>query len=110
MNTQTCTTQDIVTSVVGVTYEGRQAVVLKLLMGEEVFLSRDPLNPYDRNAIKVVNQHGQQIGFIARELASGLAASFDRYGKPVSARVTYLSGGSHGYSAGVMIRFQVPSA
>jgi len=110
MHTQTCTTQDIVTSVVGVTYDGRQAVVLRLVMGEEVFLSRDPLNPYDRNAIKVANQHGRQIGFIARELASGLAARFDRYGKPVSARVTYLSGGSHGYSAGVMIRFQVPSA
>jgi single-stranded-DNA-specific exonuclease len=110
MNTQTCTTQDIVTSVVGVTYDGRQAVVLKLVMGEEVFLLRDPLNPYDRNAIKVTNQHGQQLGFIARDLASGLAAGFDRYGKPVSARVTYLSGGCHGYSAGVQIRFQVPSA
>jgi single-stranded-DNA-specific exonuclease len=109
MNNQTCTTKDVVTSVVGVTYDGRQAVVLKLVMGEEVFLLRDPLNPYDRNAIKVINQQGQQLGFIARELASGLAARFDRFGKPVSARVTYLSGGCHGYSAGVMIRFQVPS-
>ncbi len=110
MNTQTCTNQEIVTSVVGVTYDGRQAVVLRLVMGEEVFLSRDPLNPYDCNAIKVMNQQGQQIGFIARELASGLAARFDRFGKPVTARVSLLSGGNYGYSAGVQIRFQVPSA
>ncbi|MFO7691977.1 MAG: hypothetical protein R6V57_02710, partial [Vicinamibacterales bacterium] len=36
--------------VVGVTYEGRQAVLAMLSLDEEVFLVREPQNIHDRNA------------------------------------------------------------
>lgn len=44
---------------------------------EEVVLTRQPKNPYDRNAIRVDNVHGQQIGHIPRDMAAVLAHLLD---------------------------------
>ena len=40
-------------------------------------LARDPTNPYDPNAIKVLDTWGDQIGFLPRGLASRLSAELD---------------------------------
>ncbi|XP_075717560.1 helicase-like transcription factor isoform X2 [Rhinoderma darwinii] len=45
---------------------------------EMVALQREPNNPYDRNAVKVNNVNGEQVGHIRKELAAALAQIMDR--------------------------------
>jgi single-stranded-DNA-specific exonuclease len=95
--------------VVGVTYDNRQDVVARLHVGERVRLCREPRNPYDRNAIRVENGRGEQIGYIRRELAAVLAPSLDAVEGVLPADVIALVGGDEpGYAHGVRIRFSVP--
>lgn len=101
--------EEIITKVVGVTFEGRQQVVAQLSTGEPVWLTREPQNPYDANAIRVQRANGQQIGYINRALAAKLAPCFDRYGAAVPANVLNVTGGHDAFSnRGVDIGFQVP--
>lgn len=44
---------------------------------EMVSLTREPHNPYDRNAVRVDNVYGIQVGHIKRELARALADVMD---------------------------------
>ncbi|XP_010181283.1 PREDICTED: helicase-like transcription factor, partial [Mesitornis unicolor] len=44
---------------------------------EMVALQRDPSNPYDKNAVKVNNVNGDQVGHIKKELAAALAGIMD---------------------------------
>ncbi|KFP36238.1 Helicase-like transcription factor, partial [Chlamydotis macqueenii] len=44
---------------------------------EMVALQREPNNPYDKNAVKVNNVNGDQVGHIKKELAAALAAIID---------------------------------
>jgi len=44
---------------------------------EGVVLQREPNNPYDRNAIQVMNMRNQQIGHCPREMAAVLAPVMD---------------------------------
>ena len=53
MNTTVQSTNLIHAKVVGVSYDNRQLVAARLAIGEVVYLVRDPLNPFDHNAIKV---------------------------------------------------------
>ncbi|CAG7915457.1 unnamed protein product [Penicillium olsonii] len=41
--------------------------------GERVFVRRDPYNQYDRNAVKVENVMGAQIGHLPRQMAERIA-------------------------------------
>ena len=101
--------KNITTKVVGVTFNGRQAVVNSLHVDDPVRLVREPYNPYDPNAIRVETQDGRQIGYIRRFLAAFLAPFFDSYGKPVSGTVVKLYGfGLRAYNLGVDIRFTIP--
>ncbi|XP_034295161.1 helicase-like transcription factor isoform X1 [Pantherophis guttatus] len=45
--------------------------------GEMVALQREPNNPYDKNAVKVNNVNGDQVGHIKKELAACLAYIMD---------------------------------
>lgn len=42
-----------------------------------VSLQREPNNPYDKNAIKVNNVNGNQVGHLKRNLAAALASLMD---------------------------------
>lgn len=42
-----------------------------------VALQREPNNPYDKNAVKVNNVNGDQVGYIKKELAAALAGIMD---------------------------------
>lgn len=42
-----------------------------------VALEREPNNPYDKNAIKVNNVNGNQVGHLKRDLAAALAYIMD---------------------------------
>ena len=102
-------TRSIETRVVGVTFENRQAVVALLTEGEQVSLIRDPENPFDPNAVKVVRWDHQQIGFLDRELAKIMAPRMDRYRGTFIATVSRITGGYYpGSSLGVMVKFYLP--
>jgi hypothetical protein len=45
--------------------------------GSALLLRRDPANAYDPNAVAVLTAAGEQLGFVPRELAVGLAAELD---------------------------------
>ena len=109
MYTMNVSTRSIETRVVGVTFENRQAVVALLTEGERVSLIRDPDNPFDSNAVKVVRWDRQQIGFLDRELAKIMAPRMDRYGGTFIATVKRLTGGDYQRSSlGVIVRFYLP--
>ena len=62
--------------VAGVTFEGREVVVRKLKIGEELTLVREPTNKYDPNAVQIVSRIGQ-IGYIPRADAAWIAPLMD---------------------------------
>ncbi|RDW78757.1 DEAD/DEAH box helicase [Aspergillus mulundensis] len=63
---------DLNTKIVGVRYYRGQATI-----GEHVVLKREPRNQYDRNAIRVDNVMGAQVGHIPRTMAAKLASYLD---------------------------------
>ncbi|KAI9374923.1 SNF2 family N-terminal domain-containing protein [Aspergillus egyptiacus] len=63
---------DLKTKIVGVRYYRGQATI-----GEHVVLKREPHNQYDRNAIRVDNVMGVQVGHIPRNMAAKLASYMD---------------------------------
>ncbi|CZS99922.1 related to helicase-like transcription factor [Rhynchosporium graminicola] len=58
--------------IVGVRYYNGYATV-----GEQVMVKREPGNPYDSNAVRINNVHGNQIGHLPRNLAEKLAGYMD---------------------------------
>lgn len=93
------------TKVVGVSFEGRQRYVRQTRVNEVLTLERDYNNPYDRNAIKVINASGNQIGFISRELAESMARNIDM-GIRYTATVSSITGTNPGDTMGVNIFIQ----
>lgn len=63
---------DINTKVVGVRFYNGHAS-----RGEQILMRREPGNPYDRNAIRIDNVAGNQIGHIPRNMAMKLARFMD---------------------------------
>lgn len=85
----------IVAKVVGVTFDGRQDILIRMTGREPCRLIPDPSNPYDANAIgvHVAMADGEiaHIGFLARELAKQIAPLLD--GEAVMARILEVTGG-----------------
>lgn len=52
-------------------------LILQVNDDEMVALQREPNNPYDKNAVKVNNVNGDQVGHIKKELAACLAYIMD---------------------------------
>lgn len=80
------------TKVVGVSFEGRQGLVRALAAGDPLLLRREPGNPHDPHAIKVMTQSGEQIGYLSARLAARLAPSIDA-GARYSAIISQITGG-----------------
>ncbi|MDR3597057.1 HIRAN domain-containing protein [Clostridium sp.] len=55
--------------VVGITIKERKQYVKKINIGENVRLLREPNNPYDKNAIKVLDCDDNMLGYISKEWA-----------------------------------------
>jgi len=47
----------------------RQAIIPRCRVGELLVLEQEPDNPHDINAIRVLRQNGEQIGYLEREFA-----------------------------------------
>jgi hypothetical protein len=100
----------IFTKVVGVTFEGRQSVVAELRVGEYLELISEPDNPHDSNAIKVVRENGQQVGYIDRDLALKIKWCFQASNFAQYAEVLQITGDKQtGQSLGVNIRIDPPT-
>jgi HIRAN domain len=102
------TLRSMVASVVGVSFDGRPALVARCRLGDQVILRREPHNPYDGNAIMVLTAAGQKIGYINRSLAARLAPRLDTHGKDVDGVVEYLFRHATGINRGIAIRFYMP--
>lgn len=76
----------------------RSQIISRLRPGDMLRLEREPDNPRESSAIKILTENGEQIGYIATLIATsggtdrGLAAEMDR-GIRVECRVKDLTGG-----------------
>lgn len=93
------------TKLAGVSFEGRQSVVTRLTEGTPLRLVREPDNPYDTNAIALMDPIGDQVGFFNRRLAAALASEVDA-GVSYSVTVTEVTGGEEERSRGVNVLVQ----
>lgn len=96
---------------VGVTFDGRQAVISTLKGDEPLRVRREAENEYDPNAVAVDVQVGEEmlpIGYIAKDKNLEIAKSLDA-GIPVEIKLASLTGGN-GKSFGVNIELQYNEA
>ena len=98
--------QSVKTKVVGVTFEGRQAVVARLRAGHKLSLRREPGNGHDRNAILVLSDGGKAVGHLSAELAEQVAPWLER-GHQWKVTIINVTGGTAEHpTRGVNIKLQ----
>lgn len=68
---------DVAAAVRGLSYEGRTNALRGLFPGVHVHLRREPDNVYDPNAIRVLRDDDVDLGYLAREVARGIAGRLD---------------------------------
>jgi single-stranded-DNA-specific exonuclease len=90
------------TKLAGVTFEGRQDVVVTLEPGTPLRLERQPDNPHDANACALFGPDGRQVGFFNRRLAAAIAPLLDD-GLEIDVTVTDVTGGEGDRSLGVNV-------
>ncbi|MBA4370891.1 MAG: single-stranded-DNA-specific exonuclease RecJ [Coriobacteriaceae bacterium] len=90
------------TKLAGVTFEGRQAVLSRLVPGTPLRLDRQPENPHDACACALFAPDGEQVGFLNRRLAAVLAPVLDA-GVEYDVEVSEVTGGEEGRSLGVNV-------
>ncbi|KAL4883309.1 SNF2 family N-terminal domain-containing protein [Aspergillus karnatakaensis] len=92
---------DLKTKIVGVRYYRGQATI-----GEHVVLKREPQNKYDRNAIRVDNVMGAQVGHIPKNMAAKLASYLDNRILTVEGILTGVIGA---YDCPIVLKLYGPS-
>jgi single-stranded-DNA-specific exonuclease len=80
------------TKAVGVTFDDRQSVIATLAEGDAVSLRREPANPHDPHAIRVVTSDGRMVGYLSARVAGRLAPGMDAGGR-YRAMVSAVTGG-----------------
>lgn len=83
------------TKVAGLTYEGRQRIVERCSAGERLRLVREPDNPKDPDAIKILRENGEHLGYVRAEVADGpigLASRIDQ-GERYECTIKDITGG-----------------
>jgi len=101
--------QFFIEKVAGVTFENRQDKIKKMKGGDKIILQREPDNSYDKNAIRVLTQLGEHIGYISKIQARFYAPKLDNIKESVCGEVYSINGGYDIYSNyGVTIRFRIP--
>ncbi|MEM9325915.1 MAG: HIRAN domain-containing protein [Bacteroidota bacterium] len=85
------------TKVVGVSQENsdgtsRQEIIRSSVQeNDPLVLAPEPDNPYDPNAVKVLNGQGQQIGYLPREVAGRVNFALDNAAEVV-VKASWVSG------------------
>ncbi|MDO9556742.1 MAG: single-stranded-DNA-specific exonuclease RecJ [Coriobacteriia bacterium] len=90
------------TKLAGVTFEGRQGAISRLVSGTPLRLQHQPDNEYDPNACALFDAFGDQIGFFNRRLAAAFVP-FVEAGVEYDVTVTEVTGGGDGESFGVNV-------
>lgn len=67
----------VIVAVRGLAHGNRAANARRLSVDDSVQLEREPENPFDANAIRVMVDDGVEVGYVARDAARGLAAHLD---------------------------------
>mgnify|MGYP002534174770 FL=1 len=101
---------DTPTKVVGVTKNNDEGVDIQNILpeledGSKLNFAREPNNPYDTNAIKVICDY-QHIGYIKAELAEEIAPIMDS-GKELKGYITQITGGTNGKTYGCNIHISI---
>lgn len=81
----------------------RQQLIAKCAMGEFLELVREPNNAFDPNAIRVVNEDGDQLGYLARDAAEQIARDLDQRGRIWIAVVRKAEKAEEGKYAGAVL-------
>ena len=94
-------------AVVGVSFDDHQCVISQLRAGDRLVLVREPENGYDPNAIAVMTEAGNMIGYLDRNMAEDLARGLDNLEKEqIPAEVSDIAGGlTRDSNLGIRIRF-----
>jgi hypothetical protein len=71
----------------------RQRAVVKCDVGDRLLLVREPDNDHDSNAVKIMREDGDFLGYIPSETAEELAERMDA-GEEAWAEITTLTGGT----------------
>ncbi|MBI3998060.1 MAG: single-stranded-DNA-specific exonuclease RecJ [Armatimonadetes bacterium] len=98
------------TKVVGVTFEGRQALLPAVRPGMRLPLARDPQNPRDPHAIKVLLPDGRQVGFLRAALAARLAPAVDAGARYAATATAVTGGGDRAWGLNILIEREAPWA
>ena len=96
---------------VGVTFEGRQAVISQLKGGEQLRCRREPNNEYDPRAVAVdvlLNDEWLPVGYIAKDKNQEIANSMDG-GEDIKIILSNITGGD-GKSFGINIELEYKEA
>ena len=96
---------------VGVTFEGRQAVISQLKGGEQLRCRREPDNEYDPRAVAVdvlLNDEWLPVGYIAKDKNQEIANSMDG-GEEIKITLSNITGGD-GKSFGINIELDYKEA
>ncbi len=98
-----CDTESFYSKLVGVTFDNRQEVIPTLDIGEELVILREPENPYDTNAIRILTQDGRDVGHIRREIAAHIAPLIDAGTKYRCIVTAVTGGGDHSYGVNIIM-------
>lgn len=101
---------DVLTKVVCATKNNDEGVNIQNILpeledGSKLNFAREPNNPYDTNAIKVICDY-QHIGYIKAELAEEIAPIMDS-GKELKGYITQITGGIDGKNYGCNIHISI---
>ena len=96
------------TRVVGVTYDNRQHNINQITQNTKIILRREPDNPYDKHAIRVLTKSGLELGYINRQLADLLVQEYQFPLSAYPARINQIigKGGIYG-NTGIEIIFNI---
>ena len=83
--------------IAGVTFGNRQTVVRSCRPGEQLTLDTEPDNPVDPNAIRVLKNNMQQLGYIPADFAESITRQIVQ-GKLMCCWVSAVTGGGRKYS------------
>lgn len=95
--------------IVGVTFEGRQAVLSVLKGDEPLRVRREPDNEYDSNAVAVdayVNSEWLPVGYIAKDKNKDIAATLDA-GESMFIKIGSVTGGKDkSYGLNIFLEYE----
>ena len=67
----------ITSPIMGLSYHGRHLKLLEASVDDTIQMQREVDNPYDHNAIRILNQEGYDLGYVRRETAKIIAPFMD---------------------------------